>query len=79
MNTKIAASLLLSISGLILTIDIVGNQLALAFVKAGFYIGHTTGAVPPGPESAGINWMVLVAAMVLAALGFYCLFCPTEK
>ena len=76
MNQRITGSILLSASGLTLAIGTVGNQIALAIVKAGFFAGDMTGQIPPGPEKANIHWLVLTAATLLAVLGLYFLFYP---
>jgi hypothetical protein len=78
MNNKIAGSILLSTSGLIATIGIIGSQISQALVKAGFYAGSNTGAVPPGPENASLHWVVIVSIIALAVLGAYFLFAPNK-
>ncbi len=78
MHSKFAGSILLGVSGLILTLGIVGNQIALALVKAGFYAGNMTGPTPPGPEQAGVHWIVIVATILLAVPGLYSLFQPDK-
>jgi hypothetical protein len=79
MNTKITGSILLSAASLVLTIGIVGNQIALAVIKAGFYAGNMTGQNPPGPESVSIHWLVIIATTILTAFGLYFLFRPTKS
>jgi hypothetical protein len=78
MNNRIAGSILLSMSGLVLTLGVVGNQIALALVQAGFYAGRLTGQTPPGPEDAGVHWTVIIAAVTLALSGLYLLFRPDK-
>jgi hypothetical protein len=78
MNNRIAGSILLGMSGLILTLGVVGNQIALALVQAGFYAGRLTGQTPPGPEEAGIHWIVIIATVSLALSGLYFLFRPDK-
>ncbi len=79
MHNKFAGSILLGVSGLILTLGVVGGQIALALVKAGFYAGAQTGQAPPGPEQAGVHWIMIAATLVLAILGLYFLFLPGKS
>jgi hypothetical protein len=74
MNSRIAGSILLGTSGLVAGLGLVGAQVSNAIVLGGFYAGRMTGVVPPGPQQAGLNWIVIVSAVVLAAVGLLFLF-----
>ena len=79
MKDKIAGAILLGFSGLVAAIGIAGSQIAYALVKAGFYAGQMTGEVPPGPQNAGLHWLVIAAVIILAVLGLYFLLRPEKK
>jgi hypothetical protein len=70
MNHKTAGAILLATAGLIVAIGAVGAQIANAIAEGLFYAGNKSGVVPPGPESASPHWMIIVAALILAATGF---------
>jgi hypothetical protein len=74
MNNTTAGSILLVSAGLVAAIGVLGAQIANALVLGAFYIGHITGEVPPTPQAAGLNWVIIAAAAAQAFLGFYLLF-----
>jgi hypothetical protein len=68
MNDRIAGSILLSASGLVVVLGIAGAQIAQAIVLAGFYAGNLAGAQPLTPQQASPHWIVVPSALVLAAV-----------
>jgi hypothetical protein len=74
MNNRLTGALFLSAAGMIAALGTAGAQIAYAIVLGGFYAGHATGAVPPGPQTTSPHWIVVVSIVVLAAFGLYFLF-----
>ena len=79
MNNKIAGAILLSASGLVAAVGAVGSQIAFAIVRGQFYVSKISGEVPPGPEGASLHWSVILAVIVLAAVGIVLLFRPSKS
>lgn len=78
MNNKMIGALLLTASGLITTLGLVGAQIANAIVLSGFFTGDMTYENPPGPQAANLPGLVLVAVIILAALGLFYLLQPAK-
>jgi hypothetical protein len=79
MNNKLIGVIMLSVSGLVITIGIVGAQIAAAIILAGFYAGNHTGEVPSGAGFGSIHWIIIVSAIALAITGLFFLVRPSKS